>query len=138
MNENDLLYDHYIIVTFSCRLSAANNHPDVAGCLETGDYAYCHAPIQTGDHSGNHFTIVVRDVTVDDEVVAMAVRGVGERGFVNYFGPQRFGGGTSSARVALAMLRGEHVSGRVCVCVCGWVGILLIIAESLIMIEFAH
>ncbi len=88
----------------------------MAGFLETGDYAYCHASIQTGDHSGNHFTIVVRDVTVDDEVVAMAVRGVGERGFVNYFGPQRFGGGTSSARVALAMLRGEHVS--VCVCVC--------------------
>ena len=76
----------------------------------------------TGDHSGNHFNIVVRDVTVDDDVVAMAVRGVAERGFVNYFGPQRFGGGTTSARVALAMCRGEHVSGRVCgvwVCVEG-------------------
>ena len=55
--------------------------------------------------SGNHFRIVVRhprDVTV----VGGAVKAVRERGFVNYFGLQRFGKrGIRSDRVGLACLR---------------------------------
>ncbi len=97
---------------FLYRLCAANNHPDLIGCLETGNYQYCQAPIKTGDHHGNHFKITIREVKGDDDNVAMAMKSASERGFVNYFGPQRFGGGRTSAAVALAMLKTDYVSGR--------------------------
>ena len=54
------------------------------------------------------------------------VKALEEKGFVNYFGPQRFGypRGVMSSHIGLAMLQGNHVreieivSDVMCVCVC--------------------
>ena len=100
----------------TCRLDLVNASPKAKGLLEVGNYQYAGAEVSLGEHSGNHFKIVIRDVLAReggaeslDRVVAMAMTSVKEGGFINYFGPQRFGGGLSSARIALAMLKEQHV-----------------------------
>ncbi|KAF0029663.1 hypothetical protein F2P81_018768 [Scophthalmus maximus] len=58
-------------------------------------------PLRLGRLQGNHFDLVVRDL-----------RPHRARGFVNYYGPQRFGTGQSvqSDRVGLALLKEDMVS----------------------------
>ncbi|CAJ0923518.1 unnamed protein product, partial [Ranitomeya imitator] len=67
--------------------------------------------------SGNHFTIIVRDVRchirdkTDDlkKRVDEAAHNVKKRGFINYYGPQRFGKGQNmqSHKIGLALLKEE-------------------------------
>ncbi|XP_052368571.1 pseudouridylate synthase PUS7L-like [Oncorhynchus keta] len=70
---------------------------------------------------GNHFDLVVRDLRPHqghgtlmelDSLVQEAVENVKVKGFVNYYGPQRFGTGQSvqSDRVGLALLKEEMVA----------------------------
>ncbi|XP_072002956.1 pseudouridylate synthase PUS7L isoform X1 [Engystomops pustulosus] len=73
--------------------------------------------LHLGQLNGNHFSIVVRDVrchTGDisedlEKRVHEAVRNVKNRGFINYYGPQRFGKGQNiqSHKIGLALLKGE-------------------------------
>uniref|UniRef100_A0A667Y3S9 Pseudouridylate synthase PUS7L n=1 Tax=Myripristis murdjan TaxID=586833 RepID=A0A667Y3S9_9TELE len=85
-------------------------------------------PLRLGRLQGNHFDLVVRDLRphstgdthlagVDTHthlaaLVKQAVENVKDRGFVNYYGPQRFGSGQSvqSDRVGLALLKEDMVS----------------------------
>ncbi|XP_047430638.1 pseudouridylate synthase 7 homolog-like protein [Mugil cephalus] len=82
-------------------------------------------PLRLGRLQGNHFDLVVRDLRphtdahsgVDKHtrlasLVKEAVENVKARGFVNYYGPQRFGSGQSveSDRVGLALLKEDMVS----------------------------
>ncbi|XP_066447825.1 pseudouridylate synthase PUS7L isoform X2 [Eleutherodactylus coqui] len=73
--------------------------------------------LHLGQLSGNHFTIVLRDVrchtgdTSEDleKRVEEAVCNVKNRGFINYYGPQRFGKGENvqSHKIGLALLKEE-------------------------------
>lgn len=63
-----------------------------------GNFEYKTYGLELGDLNGNEFCITLRECTTIDgsvdsleEVVRAAVEGVGERGFINYFGLQRFG-----------------------------------------------
>jgi len=47
--------------------------------------------LNLGELAGNRFTITLRAVEADDEVVSAAIESVSKHGFVNYFGLQRFG-----------------------------------------------
>ncbi|XP_006780700.1 pseudouridylate synthase 7 homolog-like protein isoform X1 [Neolamprologus brichardi] len=85
-------------------------------------------PLRLGRLQGNHFDLVVRDLRphgagdthssggdVHTRLAALvkeAVENVKARGFVNYYGPQRFGSGQSvqSDRVGLALLKEDMVS----------------------------
>nr|XP_020455356.1 pseudouridylate synthase 7 homolog-like protein isoform X2 [Monopterus albus] len=85
-------------------------------------------PLRLGRLQGNHFDLVVRDLrphgdggTCSSDVdthtclaalVKEAVENVKTRGFVNYYGPQRFGSGQNihSDQVGLALLREDMVS----------------------------
>ncbi|XP_038840245.1 pseudouridylate synthase 7 homolog-like protein [Salvelinus namaycush] len=78
-------------------------------------------PLHLGRLQGNHFDLVVRDLRPHqghgtlmelDSLVQEAVDNVKVKGFVNYYGPQRFGTGQSvqSDRVGLALLKGEMVA----------------------------
>ncbi|XP_026182079.1 pseudouridylate synthase PUS7L [Mastacembelus armatus] len=85
-------------------------------------------PLRLGQLQGNHFDLVVRDLRPHGTVgthssaadtharlaalVKEAVENVKARGFVNYYGPQRFGSGHSvqSDRVGLALLKEDMVS----------------------------
>jgi tRNA(Glu) U13 pseudouridine synthase TruD len=44
-------------------------------------------------HAGNAFTLLLRHVTSSPPRVSRALTRLGSRGFVNYFGHQRFGDG---------------------------------------------
>jgi len=59
--------------------------------LKMGNFSYVHQALQLGDLAGNRFGIILRKVDVDDDVLATAMETVGQTGFVNYFGLQRFG-----------------------------------------------
>uniref|UniRef100_A0A4W5L653 Pseudouridylate synthase PUS7L n=1 Tax=Hucho hucho TaxID=62062 RepID=A0A4W5L653_9TELE len=78
-------------------------------------------PLHLGRLQGNHFDLVVRDLRPHqghdtlmelDSLVQEAVEKVKVKGFVNYYGPQRFGTGQSvkSDRVGLALLKVEMVA----------------------------
>ncbi|XP_023143009.1 pseudouridylate synthase PUS7L [Amphiprion ocellaris] len=85
-------------------------------------------PLRLGRLQGNHFDLVVRDLRPHESgdalssgadvhtrlatLVKEAVENVKTRGFVNYYGPQRFGSGQSaqSDRVGLALLKEDMVS----------------------------
>lgn len=85
-------------------------------------------PLKLGQLRGNHFDLVIRNLRPHEAsdqrlcgadehtrlaaLVQEAVQNVKRRGFVNYYGPQRFGSGQSvlSDRVGLALLKEDMVS----------------------------
>ena len=88
--------------------------------LEISNIEKVDKRLRLGDLSGNLFRIVVRDVGVGQsrdinlvtKVVETAVANVKQNGFVNYFGPQRFGfedSSSSSVDIGLAMLKGDFI-----------------------------
>lgn len=69
-------------------------------------------PLGLGDLRGNKFVIALRDLELgtdgDTSIVLSAVEGLRNRGFVNYFGLQRFGSGVSPTHeTGFAALRGD-------------------------------
>ena len=98
--------------------------------ISIGNFQSVHRHIRLGEHGGNHFKIRIRNFgpwgAVDSQVplekiVNDCVLSLEEKGFVNYFGPQRFGypREVMSPHIGLAMLQGDHVSG-VCGVRCVW------------------
>ncbi|XP_040834844.1 pseudouridylate synthase 7 homolog-like protein isoform X1 [Ochotona curzoniae] len=74
--------------------------------------------LRLGQLQGNHFDIVVRDVRSQPgdsapvaERVLEAIETVKNKGFVNYYGPQRFGKGKKvhTDQIGLALLKNEMV-----------------------------
>ena len=65
--------------------------------------------LRPGDHRGNRFRIVVRDVSGEWEENLCEVE---ERGFPNYFGEQRFGHGGANIERALAWARAGRPACR--------------------------
>ncbi|MFW9926219.1 MAG: tRNA pseudouridine(13) synthase TruD [Candidatus Thorarchaeota archaeon] len=55
------------------------------------DIRYTRKPIQIGDLWGNRFTILLRDITADDDSALAAVEQIQNTPLLNYFGIQRFG-----------------------------------------------
>ena len=66
-------------------------------------------PLRLGQHGGNRFTIVLRDIDCAEAAVEEAVRAIDEFGFVNYFGLQRFGNNADAPthHVGARLLRGD-------------------------------
>ncbi|CAI5785198.1 pseudouridylate synthase 7 homolog isoform X2 [Podarcis lilfordi] len=70
------------------RLAHLNN------CLmnfKLGNFSYKNHPLKLGELQGNHFTVVLRNITGTDDQVQHAMQSLREIGFVNYYGMQRFG-----------------------------------------------
>ncbi|MDL0432526.1 tRNA pseudouridine(13) synthase TruD [Marinobacter sp. TBZ242] len=59
--------------------------------------------LRRGDHSGNYFEVVLRDVSGDQAAVDQALTRLRDVGCPNYFGPQRFGHGGANLDRALTM-----------------------------------
>eukprot|EP00960_Hanusia_phi_P026300 746180-Hanusia_phi.AAC.1 len=57
------------------------------------------APQRPGQHYGNKFTIVVRDITADHDHARLAITSIEQNGFINYLGMQRFGKGSSETEL---------------------------------------
>ena len=88
-----------------------------------GDYEYHANPLQLGELTGNEFVITLRECdfllpyeqsdakTMLEDVafiVGKGIKNLGEKGFINYYGLQRFGTfGISTDAVGIAMLGGD-------------------------------
>ncbi|KAL0963110.1 hypothetical protein UPYG_G00349820 [Umbra pygmaea] len=90
--------------------------------IELSSFRSVSEALHLGRLQGNHFELVVRDVRPHSpgqntqthlaSLVLEAVDNVKVRGFVNYYGPQRFGTGqgVQSDRVGLALLKEDMVA----------------------------
>ncbi|XP_033114577.1 pseudouridylate synthase 7 homolog [Anneissia japonica] len=70
------------------RLSQLNK---VLRGIKLGNFSYVKTPLSLGNLSGNHFVIILRNVTGEDDAVNKAMCSLRDIGFINYFGMQRFG-----------------------------------------------
>eukprot|EP01062_Namystynia_karyoxenos_P033071 TRINITY_DN24338_c0_g1_i1.p1 TRINITY_DN24338_c0_g1~~TRINITY_DN24338_c0_g1_i1.p1 ORF type:complete len:667 (+),score=245.22 TRINITY_DN24338_c0_g1_i1:77-2002(+) len=101
---------------FAERLAAVNGADCWgAGLARVGDFCYSGQQLRLGMLNGNRFCIILRDAEGGDSLadprVSAALASCAQRGFANYFGPQRFG--TSSIptwRVATKLLSGDYAA----------------------------
>ncbi|XP_061495900.1 pseudouridylate synthase PUS7L isoform X2 [Rhineura floridana] len=76
-------------------------------------------PLRLGQLQGNHFHVIVRDLKLQSndcsaslkERICEAIENVKKNGFINYYGPQRFGQGQNirTDQIGLALLNEELV-----------------------------
>lgn len=59
--------------------------------MKLGNFCFKPEPLKLGMLRGNRFRIVIRKVTASDEKIKTAMENFREKGFINYFGLQRFG-----------------------------------------------
>ncbi|EPS43276.1 hypothetical protein H072_2783 [Dactylellina haptotyla CBS 200.50] len=81
--------------------------------LKVGDFEYKSYPLDLGDLNGNEFKISLRDCAFPegadvDQIVANGVSILREKGFINYYGMQRFGTfAVSTHEIGKSMLLGD-------------------------------
>ncbi|WIA15110.1 hypothetical protein OEZ85_001801 [Tetradesmus obliquus] len=88
------------------KLAALN--PRLRG-IKLGNFEFAASHLSLGQLGGNRFKLLMRDVSSRDEQhIAATVSELRSKGFLNYFGLQRFGiGAVPTHRVGAALLRGE-------------------------------
>ncbi|KAI5100371.1 pseudouridylate synthase 7 homolog isoform X3 [Silurus meridionalis] len=59
--------------------------------LKLGNFSYEKHPLKLGELQGNHFTVVLRNISGSGEQVEQAMTSLRDTGFINYYGMQRFG-----------------------------------------------
>lgn len=92
------------------RLKAAFSRLPQFRNLFIGNFSYKRTGLELGDLGGNHFTIALRNIEPGAlEIATKALDGLEERGFVNYFGLQRFGTVESvkTSDIGLAMIKSQ-------------------------------
>ncbi|CAF2048156.1 unnamed protein product [Rotaria magnacalcarata] len=63
--------------------------------LKVGNFQLCETPLRLGQLQGNRFEIFIRNITIEsNENIKCYVNNFIEKGFINYFGLQRFGSRT--------------------------------------------
>ncbi|KAG0057689.1 multisubstrate pseudouridine synthase 7 [Gryganskiella cystojenkinii] len=77
--------------------------------MRLGNFSYIKKGLKLGDLNGNRFSITLRNVLVEsEETLNRSMISLREKGFMNYFGMQRFGTGSVGTHdVGRALLRGE-------------------------------
>ncbi|KAF9116748.1 multisubstrate pseudouridine synthase 7 [Mortierella sp. AM989] len=77
--------------------------------MRLGNFSYVSRGMKLGDLSGNRFTITLRNVLVDSEATLnRSMTSLRDKGFINYYGMQRFGtGSVGTHEIGAAMLRSE-------------------------------
>ena len=91
--------------------------------IRLGDFSYQKERLQLGDSSGNHFSIVIREVETKvadaSALLKSCLDSLSTYGFINYFGMQRFGSRQISTHVIGSYLLSEkweeacmHILGK--------------------------
>ncbi|KAM4554080.1 pseudouridylate synthase 7 homolog isoform 2-T2 [Fundulus diaphanus] len=76
--------------------------------LKLGNFCYKNHPLKLGELQGNHFTVVIRNISGTDEQVHQAMTSLKQTGFINYYGMQRFGTtAVATQQVGRAILRND-------------------------------
>eukprot|EP01103_Thecamoeba_quadrilineata_P013382 TRINITY_DN3704_c0_g1_i2.p1 TRINITY_DN3704_c0_g1~~TRINITY_DN3704_c0_g1_i2.p1 ORF type:complete len:390 (+),score=86.56 TRINITY_DN3704_c0_g1_i2:354-1523(+) len=77
--------------------------------IRVGNFSYVDKALNLGDLQGNRFTLVIRGVEAEDEEINTALLSLKEKGFINYFGEQRFGVGVHRTHdIGRCLLKGEY------------------------------
>ncbi|XP_014273561.1 pseudouridylate synthase 7 homolog isoform X2 [Halyomorpha halys] len=63
--------------------------------IKIGNYEYKSKSLRLGELSGNKFTITIRNIEAENNVIEAAMDSLNKNGFINYFGLQRFGSSAS-------------------------------------------
>ncbi|XP_044253419.1 pseudouridylate synthase 7 homolog [Tribolium madens] len=59
--------------------------------VKIGNITFKDKPLKLGDLTGNKFRIALRNVTGEDDLIEKSLNSLKDKGFVNYYGLQRFG-----------------------------------------------
>lgn len=77
--------------------------------IVVGNVSYQEKGIKLGDLSGNRFAIILRDIVGTTEDIQEAMESLSKKGFVNYYGTQRFGTtSVSTQEIGRALLQGDY------------------------------
>jgi tRNA pseudouridine13 synthase len=81
--------------------------------VQVGNFEYVSKELRLGMLRGNRFDIVLRNVQVENaedpkEPLRKAAEALQHRGFINYFGTQRFGKYHDTHLVGLAVIKGDY------------------------------
>ena len=82
-------------------IKAYNNQ---ISALAVSDFSYESRPLKLGDLAGNHFQVVLRNISANEADINLACEAVKKYGFANYFGTQRFGTGKSFSTADIGRL----------------------------------
>lgn len=77
--------------------------------LKVGNFSFKPVPMKLGQLQGNRFKIALRQISVDTAIVEESLRTVKEKGFINYYGLQRFGNSAAipTSAIGKALLQGK-------------------------------
>ncbi|KAJ8047590.1 Pseudouridylate synthase 7-like [Holothuria leucospilota] len=76
--------------------------------VRVGNFRYVEKPLTLGELAGNHFEIILREVSGDQATMEKALKSLKENGFINYFGMQRFGNSTTATHlIGRAVLKNQ-------------------------------
>ena len=94
------------------RLAKAMAQNPFGDSIHVGNLTYEDKPLRMGAHGGNRFTIVLRDVSCAEAELESACSALQAKGFINYFGLQRFGNNDTAAthKLGTALLRGDFAA----------------------------
>lgn len=59
--------------------------------IKIGNICFKDQPLKLGRLKGNRFRIALRNVVADDDTINRGMQSLKDKGFINYFGMQRFG-----------------------------------------------
>ncbi len=77
--------------------------------IRVGDFKYVDTPIKLGNNDGNFFEVTLRQIQASEEEAINTCKLIAERGFINYFGLQRFGKASrKSHELGKVIFRGDY------------------------------
>lgn len=79
--------------------------------IKVGNFVNKDEHLKLGDLKGNKFIIVLRQLKGESELIEKAINSLASRGFINYYGMQRFGtSSVSTHSIGRALLQGNWKS----------------------------
>lgn len=77
--------------------------------MYVGNFTFKPETLKLGQLRGNRFKIALRQITVDQGIVEESLNSIKEKGFINYYGLQRFGNSAEIPTYAVgkALLQGK-------------------------------
>ncbi|KAG5519841.1 hypothetical protein PMAC_000116 [Pneumocystis sp. 'macacae'] len=81
--------------------------------FRVGNFSYTDTKLELGDLKGNMFTIILRDIKENDNLINQCLSALKSNGFVNYYGMQRFGTSTIATHVVGILLLKSDWKGAV-------------------------
>lgn len=78
--------------------------------ITVGNFTFRDQPLKLGQLKGNRFRVALRQINVDEATVNEAMGQFKEKGFINYYGLQRFGNHSDvpTHLIGLALLKADY------------------------------